>query len=126
MSQGYQHANVYSIPADVPFLKTLVTNVLDGTLLPDGFQFDDPLALSQVSIYLPTQRSARLLEEAFLDAAPNKTLLLPRIRALGDVDEDATLFEEDDLNRLRNGASSEVPPALSPLSRQLILTRYRR
>ncbi|MEP4705373.1 MAG: double-strand break repair protein AddB [Hyphomicrobiales bacterium] len=123
MSQGYQRANVYSIPADVPFLKTLVTNVLDGTLLPDGFQLDDPLALSKISIYLPTQRSARLLEEAFLDAAPNKTLLLPRIRALGDVDEDTILFEEDDLNRPRDGAPNEVPPALSPLSRQLILTQ---
>lgn len=119
MSQGYQHASVYSIPPDVPFLKTLVTNILDGTLLPDGFNLDTPLALSKISIYLPTQRSVYLLEEAFLEATPNSTLLLPRIRALGDVDEDASLFEENNLNR----PGDDVPPAISPLSRQLILTQ---
>lgn len=120
MSQGYQHASsVYSIPPDVPFLKTLVTNILNGTLLPDGFRLDDPLALSKISIYLPTQRSVRMLEEAFLEAAPNSTLLLPRIHALGDVDEDMPLFEENDLNR----PGDDVPPAISPLSRQLILTQ---
>ena len=119
MTGGDQRAKVYSIPPDVPFLKALVAHVLDGTLLPEGFDLNDPLALSKISIYLPTQRSVRLLEDAFLEMAPHQTLLLPRIRALGDADEDALLFEEDDLNR----PGDEVPPALSPLSRQLILTQ---
>ena len=119
MSKGSQRAHVYTIPPDVPFLKNLVGHILDGTLLPDGFDLDDPLALSQITIYLPTQRSVRLLEETFLEATPHKTLLLPRIRALGETEEDAPLFEEDDLNR----PGDDVPPAISPLTRQLILTQ---
>lgn len=119
MVYSHQPATVYSIPSDVPFLKTLVDHVLDGTLLPDDFDRSDPLALSKLSIYLPTQRSVRLLEEAFLAAAGTPTVVLPRIRALGDVDEDELLLQVDDLNR----PAGVVPPAMPPLLRQLMLAK---
>lgn len=119
MSQAQRNANVYTIPPDVPFLKTLVHHILNGTLLPDDFDLDDPFALSKISIYLPTQRSVRILEDAFLEAAPHGSLLLPRIRALGEVDDDASLFEQEDFDR----PFDDVPPAISPVTRQLILTQ---
>ena len=40
----------------------------------------DPLALSRLTILLPTRRACRALSLAFLRAAPGRALLLPRIR----------------------------------------------
>ena len=52
----------------------------------------DPLALAQVTLYLPTRRACRLARDVFLkcgDAA-----LLPRIVPIGDVDADELAFAE--------------------------------
>ncbi|MEP6444948.1 MAG: double-strand break repair protein AddB [Hyphomicrobiales bacterium] len=116
---GFQRANVYTIPPDVPFLKTLANAILDGSLLPPNFDSADPLALSTITIYLPTQRSVRLLEDAFLEAASTPTLILPAIKALGSVDEDDIYF---DVNQFAEPDQS-VLPAISPITRQLVLTR---
>ncbi|WP_075220334.1 double-strand break repair protein AddB [Acuticoccus yangtzensis] len=79
---------VYAVdPAD-PFLPTLAARVADGFFWPDGRLPDDPLALSRVTIYLPTRRAARELATAFLDLAPGRAALLPRIEPLGDPDEE--------------------------------------
>lgn len=122
MEDRRKRANVYSIPPDAPFLKTLARHILNGDLLPEGYDPRDPLALSEVSVYLPTQRSKRLFEEALLAAAGSQSLLLPKIRALGESDEDEMFFDgADDL--ASSGSGSDVPAAISPLVRQLILTR---
>ena len=47
----------------------------------------DPFALADVTLYLPTRRAARAIRESFLDQL-GRPLLLPRIRTLGDIDED--------------------------------------
>ena len=51
---------IFSIPASLPFLKTVAQSLIDGRLVP-GFTYDpaDPLALADVTIYVPTRRSAR-------------------------------------------------------------------
>ncbi len=54
---------LYTIAPDRPFLATLAQRLLAST-------GDDPLALSRVTILLPTRRAARALREAFLRAAP--------------------------------------------------------
>ena len=51
----------------------------------------DPLVLPLTTIYLPTRRAARGLREAFLAESGGQALLLPRIRALGDPDEEEAL-----------------------------------
>lgn len=116
---GFNRAHVYTIPPDVPFLKTLAKGVLNGKLLPEGFSLAEPLALSRVSIYLPTQRSVRLLEDAFLEATKMPTLILPKIKALGSVEEDDVHFQSNAFA----APDKTVPPAISALSRQLVLTR---
>ena len=52
---------IYSIPASLPFLKTVAQSLIDGRLVP-GFTYDpaDPLALADVTVYVPTRRSARV------------------------------------------------------------------
>ena len=83
---------LYTIPPSAPFLTTLARAVLDGDLPCPGGAKPDPLTLPLTTIYLPTRRAARALREAFLDVAGGKATLLPRIRALGDPDEDAAII----------------------------------
>ena len=84
--------NLYTIPPSAPFLTTLARAVLAGKLPHAGGQKPDPLTLPLTTIYLPTRRAARALREAFLAEAKCDALLLPRIRALGDPDEEAALI----------------------------------
>ena len=72
-----------------------------------------PLALSEVTIYLPTRRAARTFGEAFARVLGGAALL-PEFRALGDSDEDDSLFDT-----LSDGL--ELPPAIAPIRRQLLL-----
>jgi ATP-dependent helicase/nuclease subunit B len=82
----------------------------------------DPLALPRMTVLLPTRRAARALREAFLRlcAPPGESaqpLLLPRLRPIGDLDEDAVALGEGE------DPSLAVPPAISELRRRLLLTR---
>jgi ATP-dependent helicase/nuclease subunit B len=108
-------AKVYTIAAFRPFLTTLAAGLL-------GMAGGDPLALSRMTVLLPTRRAVRSLRDAFLRVEPNgkeagMALLLPRMRAIGDLDADELSFfdsGEDDL---------QLPPAISELRRRLLLTR---
>ncbi|WP_421589979.1 double-strand break repair protein AddB [Shinella sp. M27] len=86
---------IYSIPASLPFLKTVAASLIDGRLVP-GFTYDpaDPLALADVTIYVPTRRSARVLRSEFVDLFGGKSAILPVIRALGETDDDSGFFDE--------------------------------
>ncbi|MEM9632431.1 MAG: double-strand break repair protein AddB [Pseudomonadota bacterium] len=107
---------LYSIPPSVPFLKTLVETLVDGTLVPGFRPVDDPLLLPTVTLYLPTRRAARLLPELFQERFGGKPVLLPAIRPVGDADEDAhSLTSEPDLEAL--------PPSMPLLERHLAMTR---
>ena len=104
---------VYTVPPHEPFVDALAGGILSGRAVP--LDPGDPLALSRLTILLPTRRACRALGLAFLRAAPGRALLLPRIRPLGDIDEDElSLGDEDD---------ASLPDAISPLERRLQLTR---
>ncbi|MBN9672886.1 double-strand break repair protein AddB [Roseibium aggregatum] len=111
-----ERARLYSVPPAVPFLKTLVDTLVDGSLIPGFRPLDDPLLLSTVTLFLPTRRAARLLPELFQESFGGRPVLLPAIRPVGDADEDAqTLTREQDLEAL--------PPAMPILERHLAMTR---
>ncbi len=113
-------ARVFTIPASVPFLPTLVDALRDGRL---GFDFaDEPLALAAATLYLPTRRACRLMRDAFLDRLRRDGAILPRIVAIGDIDEDEIAFAESAAGGI---AADELalPPALGGLTRKLLLTR---
>src|SRR5580704_8010642 len=87
---------VFTIPASVPFLPTLIRALLDGTLVP-GFapaHGRDPLALGSATIYLPTRRACRLARDMFLDVTGLEAAILPRIVPIGDVDEEEIVFDQ--------------------------------
>ncbi|GGF48249.1 double-strand break repair protein AddB [Azorhizobium oxalatiphilum] len=85
---------VFTISSSAPFLATLARALLDGELVPGFAPRGDPLALASATIYLPTRRAGRLLEQALLEEIGGDGLLLPGIVPLGDVDEDALAFSE--------------------------------
>ena len=95
---------LYTIPPSAPFLTTLARAILAGELPSPGGAKPDPLTLPLTTIYLPTRRAARALREAFLAEAKGEALLLPRIRTLGDPDEEAAIiFGADDAARADGG-----------------------
>ncbi|WP_181708608.1 double-strand break repair protein AddB [Chthonobacter rhizosphaerae] len=107
---------VFTIPPGAPFLPTLVDALLDGVLI-EGRRFrDDPLALADVTLYLPTRRAARALSGTLLAAFGGRAALLPRILPLGDVDDDL-------VERLADPSDLDLPPDLPEADRVLGLAR---
>ena len=98
----------FTIAAHRPFLEDLADGVW-RTLSPL-----DEDAVSRAVVLLPTRRAARSLAEAFLAVAGAKAVLLPQIRALGDLDEGEPPFEPGDL-------ALDLPPAISPGRRRFEL-----
>ena len=85
---------VFSVPVSVPFLRTVIAALVDGRLV-DGFEARaDPARLAQATLYLPTRRAGRMAREMFLDELQTDAVVLPRIVALGDIDEDELAFAE--------------------------------
>jgi ATP-dependent helicase/nuclease subunit B len=113
---------VFSVPVSVPFLRTVVAALVDGRLV-DGFEArKDPLNLARATLYLPTRRAGRLAREIFLDELRTDAAILPRIVALGDIDEDELAFSEGS-EQFGGIAPLDIPPRLGELERRLTLAR---
>ena len=98
--------NLFTIPPHVPFLEALAGEWLAAA-------GPDPLAIADGLILLPTRRAARSLAEAFLRVAGGRPLLLPRITALGALDEVPMAL----------AGALDLPPAAEPMQRLAALTR---
>jgi ATP-dependent helicase/nuclease subunit B len=101
-------ANIFTIAAGLPFADTLARGLIE--------RFDagnNPLALADVTIYLPTRRAVRTLGERFAYILGGAALL-PQLVPLGDIDDDEAQF---DLSQ----ESLELLPAIAPLRRRLLL-----
>ena len=102
---------VYSIAAGRPFLRDLAEAL-------HKFCGDDPTRLADVTIYLPTRRAVRALNEAFVATSTAHATLLPRVKALGDVEEDEFVaFAGDPDDEI------EFAPSIAPLARRFALAR---
>src|SRR5689334_13012758 len=110
---------VFTIPAAVPFLPTLIEALKDGRLIGGFPDPADPLALSHATLFLPTRRACALAREAFLDVLKKDAAVLPRIVPLGDIDEDELAFAE----ALSGEATLEVPPELGGIARRMLLAQ---
>ncbi len=112
--------HIFNIPASAPFLRTLIDALLAGKLVPGFPEKSDPLALSRATIYLPTRRACRLARDVFLDSLDGGAAILPRIAAIGDIDEDEFAFAEAATGDLAQ-ASLSLPPAFGGLERAMPL-----
>ncbi len=97
--------HIFTIPSGIPFARALS----EGVIARSG---SDPLLLADALVLVPTRRAARSLREIFADALGGAALL-PRIRALGDIDDEDQLFDTstDDLDSV----------GVAPLRRRLLL-----
>lgn len=100
--------NVFTIPSDACFIDKLA----EGLWQQAGC---NTLKLSEFLVLLPTRRACRHLREAFLRVTNKHALLLPRMQPLGDLDEEEFYFAEN--------VNPDLPPAIAPLRRQLLLTQ---
>lgn len=100
----------FTIAAHRPFIDDLA-GVLFRALETQG-----PEALTDAIVLTPTRRGARALAEAFVKAAGGRPVLLPQIRAVGDLDEGEPPFEPGTI-------ALGLPPAVSPLRRRFELAR---
>jgi ATP-dependent helicase/nuclease subunit B len=91
--------NLHTIAPDQSFLDALAADWLARA-------GDDPLAVANGLILLPTRRAARSLAEAFLAQTNGRPLLLPRITAFGALDEAPLALA---------GSLSLPPPVPGPL-----------
>jgi len=112
---------VFNVPASAPFLRTVIAALVDGRLV-DGFNARaHPERLAQATLYLPTRRAGRMAREIFLDVLGTDAVLLPRIVALGDIDEDELEFAQAAAGT--DLASLDTPPALEGIHRRLLLAQ---
>ena len=100
----------FSIAPHRPFLADLAQGLMDA-LAAGG-----PQALSDAVVLVPSRRAGRGLAEAFVEVGGGRALLLPQIRALGDLDEGEPPFEPGDI-------ALDLPPAISPWRRRFELAR---
>ena len=113
---------VFTIPPSAPFLPTLIKALVAGKLVPGFPASGDPLALAQATLYLPTQRACRLARDMFLETLGQKAAVLPRILAIGDLDEDDLAFADAATGPIAAEALA-LPQTLKPLERRMLLTQ---
>ncbi|MGH1398574.1 MAG: double-strand break repair protein AddB [Alphaproteobacteria bacterium] len=102
---------IYNIPAGIPFAKSLAAKLLT----------EDKDTLPDILILLPTRRACRTLREAFLQQNAGKPILLPRMQAIGDIDEEELSLSIAGQNGTQN--LLDLPPALPAIRRQILLAR---
>ena len=105
---------VFSIPAHRSFSDALASGLIAAFAR-------DPLALAKGRIILPNNRAVRTVTEAFVRASGGG-LVLPRLIAIGDPelgDRIGGALDPLDL-------ADDIPPAIDPLERQLLLARLLR
>ncbi|MDX5366248.1 MAG: double-strand break repair protein AddB [Alphaproteobacteria bacterium] len=108
---------IFSMPPGAPFLERLASALLADPSL--GGRFAGRFELADLTILLPTRRAVRALGQAFLRAGNGAALILPSIRALGDIDEDEMIIDPAGL-----GAEAlALPPPMPAMERQLRLAR---
>jgi ATP-dependent helicase/nuclease subunit B len=109
-----EKAAVYTIESGQSFADALAQGLLERTE-------NDPLSLTDYTILLPTRRAARTLRDAFLRLSEGRPLMLPRMHPIGEVDADEMALmlagESGFMQQL------DLPPAVTPLERQLLLAR---
>ena len=100
----------FTIPPGCPFAADLAKGLLSGYA---------PEELARAEIYLPTRRAVRALQAAFLQASKGQALLLPKLHAIGDIDEDEALSYHT-LARLDDAS---LPPAIPQMRRLCLIAK---
>lgn len=107
-------SRIFNIPAGSGFADTLARGLLAET-------GDDPLALTQYRILLPTRRGCRTVRDSFLRLSEGRPLILPRLQTLGDIDEDELSLQL--ASAADRAGFLAIKPAMPGTRRRLLLAR---
>lgn len=99
-------ANVFTIAANRPFLDSLVRELLSQ---------GDRERLADTLLLMPSRRACLAARDTFLRSSGGDPLLLPRLVPIGEPDEAEILIDPE--------VELDLPPAIEPLRRRLLLTR---
>ena len=113
------HMRVYNIPAEMPFVDTLASGLIERAS-------EGPFDLVDFTILLPTRRAIRTLRDAFLRQNNGAPMLLPRMLPLGDIDEEELFIAGwgESETKFDEAIKVDLPDAISSVHRQLILTKH--
>lgn len=117
---GYR-GRIVTIPPGLPFLDTLARALLDGELPGPASPRPSPIGLAQATLLLPSRRTTRAVQDAFLRAAGGQALLLPNIRPLSEGVEDLSLLAGAASLQEFGAGGLDIPPAVTELQRRLLL-----
>lgn len=100
---------ILAVPPGLPFAQVLAAHILTQHTDPAN-----PLALADVTVWLPTQRAVKALREAFVTTSGDG-LVMPRLRALrlGEGESEPLMFEQE----------IDPTPTMPELARLLYLMR---
>ena len=110
--------NIYTISPSLSFLDILVEGVFERFSVLDengnaNYDFSD------ITILLPNRRSSRYLKNAFIRNSDNRTIILPKMHGLGDLDEDELFFLSQEIEE----PFPEIRPAIPITEKRLNLAR---
>lgn len=111
--------NLFTIPAGLAFAEELARGITQRF----GSR-DNPFALNEALVLVPTRRAIRTLREAFERTATVGRAVLPRIVALGDFDAEESLALPDssgDIDITALVAPEGLHPPIAPLRRDMLL-----
>lgn len=80
-----RQSRIFTISPSAPFLEVLARNVLEGFPLDRN---DKSPPFTDWTVLLPTRRAAREFTKVFIRLAGRKAILLPKISAIGDLDDE--------------------------------------
>jgi ATP-dependent helicase/nuclease subunit B len=119
--QVVSEAKVFTVAPGLSLLDLLADRLLAGS-------GGDPLALARTTLFLPTRRACRAMQEALLRRSAGRALLLPRLLPLGDLDAAELILEDafESEGSAGTGVPAEngvLPPVMPALRRQVLLAR---
>ena len=93
--------NIFNIENNYSFLKSLSDFIFD--------KIAKNSSLSNITILLPSRRSCNELKKIFLEKSSSRAILLPNIKAIGDIDYDDIILKQlnkDDLKKFKDFSSN--------------------
>lgn len=102
--------NLFTIPPTESFSDSFVRTILKETE-------KNRSELTKYLILLPTRRACRVIRDAFLRQTNGTPILLPRLQAIGDIDEGELFFN------LNGEDSLDCKPPISSMKRQAYLAQ---
>ena len=106
---------VCTIPAHCSFVDSLVAGLWHRV-------HGDPLTLRDAIVLVPHRRAVQAVSDAFLRHGGGRTILLPEIRALGDIEEDEP-FVTPWADFAEGESPDQCPPPVGLLRRRLLLAQ---